>query len=666
MPPASRRLSRPWLLGALVFGVALAIRVVYLIDIRANPFFSSPVIDADFYHQMAQALATTGLGRAPFQMPPGFPLLLSLVYRIFGVSFLAAHVVQILLGAAAAALTFAIGRRLLRVPGSGEPSAVVGLVAAGFVATSKASLYVEGDLLATPLAVLLEMAALFFVVRWVQEGMRRRDLGLAGIALGLSAVVVPIALAPVPFIALWMGWRRRRPWAALAWIGFVALPILPVTVRNLHASGEFVVVSANGGINFWMGNNPDAQRTASLRPGPEWRAMQELPVQSAGIVASSARDRWFWRQGLRFWLQQPARAAGQTARKALLLLHNHELMRDFDFYYFRAHYSRVLRFPGWNFALLFALAVVGAGWARRRTAAESLLLVWVVVSGAALTFFFVTARYRVPLLPVLALFAALGILHLLGLLRARAWRRLVPPALAGVAAFVLSWVDFFGVDRVDATEAEYRVATTYERRGQLQDALLRYDAVLEKDPDHALAAARAGLCAQRLGRMQEAIDRYEALLERHPGYAEAAVNLANIAWQHGNNDEAEHYFQVALQADPFLAQGHAAFGIFKLQCGDAPAAVAALAKALAYDPTWDALRLDYVRALLAAGDIRAAVAEIDRAARILPANDQIELLRGDVFKTAGDVPRARAAWERGLQLNPASAELRQRLAAPAP
>jgi tetratricopeptide (TPR) repeat protein len=651
-------------LGGLIFVVALFIRVVYILDIRDNPFFATPVIDADFYNQLAQALASTGLGRAPFQMPPGYPLLLSLVYRTFGVNIVAAHLLQILLGALTAALTYTLARRA--AARDGRPAEAVGLVAAGFVATSKAALFVEGDLLATPLAVTLVVASLNYVVRWLQDGRRWRDLIPAGVGLGLAGLTVPLVLFSVPFLALFIAWKCRRPLAAAAWLACVVLAVVPVTIRNLRASGEFVPVSANGGINFWMGNNPDARRTSNLRPGPEWRAMQELPVRAAGIVASSARDRWFWREGLAFWSQQPLRALGETGRKFGLLVHSHELMRDFDFYYFRDHFSWVLRFPGWNFAVLFALAVVGWGWVRPRTPAEQLVLWQLAALALGISLFFVTARYRVPLLPLVALFAAHGLLHLVALARRRAWRALAGPVGAAVAAFVVSSVDFFGVDQVDATEAEYRIATTYERRGQLQDAILRYDAVLERDPNHAMAAGRAGVCAQRLGRLQEAIDRYEALLRARPDYAEAAVNLATIAWQSGNPAEAEHYFKVALDADPFLAQAHAAVAMFELQRGNPAAAVSGFAKALAYDPMWDALRLDYVRALLAMDDLRGAAAEIARAARILPASGQIELLRGDVAAASGDMATARAAWERGLQLDPSSDDLRRRLTAPAP
>jgi tetratricopeptide (TPR) repeat protein len=640
-------------LGLAVFGAALAIRVVYLLDIGDNPFFRVPIIDAEFYHQIAYALSGPGIGSAPFQMPPGWPLLLSLVYRVIGPSLVAAHVVQILLGAGTATLTFALGRRLGGV--------AVGLVAAGFVATSKALLFLEGDLGASPLCICLDVAAVFFLVRWVQDGERRRDLVGAGLALGVSAITLPLVLVFVVPLLVWMGWKLRRPAAAAVLALLVLSPILPVTWRNWRSSGELVFISANGGINFWLGNNPDWRSTSVLRPGPEWRAMQELPQREAGIVASSARDRWFLRAGWRNWISHPLGTLVRTGEKAAMLLHSHEVMRDFDYYVFRDRFSWMLRLPGWNFAVLLGLAVVGLVWVRSRAAGEWVPLLFLASYAAGILLFFVTARYRAPLLPLLALFASRALLWLVSSARRRHWPAVARGLGLAIAVFILSTVDFLGQDAVDTVEADYRIATTFEKSGRFQDALLRYDAVLERAPDHPLAAARAAVCAQMLGRSQEAVNRYEALLERYPDYAEAAVNLANLAAQHGDREAAAHYFDAALAADPFLPQAHASYGLFLLQNGDASGAAAALGTALEYDPTWEALRVDRARALLAAGDVTAARSEIDRAARVMPVSDRLELVRGDVLSAQGQPAEARAAWERGLRANPSNAELRARL-----
>src|SRR3989442_1088308 len=98
-----------------------------------------------------------------------------------------------------AAVPFAIGRRL---GGTG-----VGLLAAALVATSKSLLYLEGDLLATPLALLLDAVAVFFLVRFLQEGEWRRDVVLAGTAFGLSALALPLVLAVVPVLGVWLALR---------------------------------------------------------------------------------------------------------------------------------------------------------------------------------------------------------------------------------------------------------------------------------------------------------------------------------------------------------------------------------------------------------------------------------------------------------------------------
>jgi tetratricopeptide (TPR) repeat protein len=666
--------TRAW--TGVVFGVALLVRVVYLVDISGNPFFRTPVIDAEFYHQQAQSLARgEPLAPVPFQMPPLFPFVLGIVYRLTGGSLVAAHVLQVLFGSGTAALAFALGRRAAAGRLGARLGIAAGLVAAGFAATSKALLFVEGDLLATPLAVFLDVLGLWFLARWSESapGARHANghLAAAGVVFGLSALAMPQVLVCVPVFAVWIAWRRRRPLAGAVFLLMVALPILPVALRNLRASGEWVPISANGGINLWMGNNPDWRRTSTLRPGPEWRAMQELPMR-AGVIPSSDRDRWFQRQAFGFWTAQPGAALRAFATKAWMLVHDHEIMRDVDPYFFASRYSRVQRLPGWSFSWLLGLAVVGLVWVRRKrvlsaggllvsSGTERVLHIFLASYAAGIVLFFVASRYRAPLLPVLAVFAGAGGVWLAVELRARRWRAAVPAVAALVAAVVVSEVDLLGVDRIDIVEAEYRVATTFDKQGRWADALALYDANLARDPNHALSAVRAAVCAERLGRAQEAVDRYEALLERRPDYAEAAVNLGHLASRAGDRGAAEHYYQRAVAAAPYMPQAHAAYGQFLLQVGDAAGAVAGMERALLYDPTWTLLRVDYASALLRIGATPAARREIEAAAAVMPSSPHLELVRGDVLAAEGDFAGARAAWERGLRLAPADPELTERL-----
>ncbi len=639
-------------IALVVFGVALAIRVVYLLDIRDNPFFDSPVIDAQYYRDLGAALARgEGTGRAPFMMPPLYPLVLAGLGRVAGPGPWPAHLLQIFLGAATAALVAGIGQHL--------GGRAVGWLAGLLVATSRALLFVEGDFLATPLAIFLDLLFLSWLLRFLQHG-RRRDLVASGVACGLGALAVPTVLLSLVVLVSWLCWRRRRADAAIVAVAAL-LPILPITAYNLRASDAWVWISANGGINFYIGNNANMQHTVALRPGPAWRRMNDLPLRHAGIVVPAARDRWFYAQGLRFWRDEPRRALAQTGEKLVQLLQSHERMRDFDFYYFASHYSRLLRLPGWNFALLLACAGLGIWRARRGGAGETAALLYLASYALAIVAFFVTARYRAPLLPVLAVFAAMGVVWCVDAARRRAWPLLTSGVALAAVIGAMSSTDWFGVEDVDAAEALYRVGTAYQQQGDCARAMQQFEAVLRLQPDHALATAHAAQCDQTQGRLQAAVDRYETLVQTHPDYVEPMVNLANIAWAGGDSASATHYYALAIDTDPFFAPAHGYFGLFLLAQTAAQPAMARLERALALDPGWEALRVDLARACVAAGKAERALRELESVLEVMPATDALEVVRGDALQRLGRRLEARAAWERGLRLNPTNALLQQRL-----
>jgi tetratricopeptide (TPR) repeat protein len=654
LPAHKISIPRPDTLALAVFTLALAIRALYLFDIRTNPFFDSPVIDAQFYRDLGSALARgEGTGRAPFMMPPLYPLLLAGLFKLAGEHLLLAHVVQILLGAASAGLACLLGCRL-----GGK---IAGLLAGFLVATSRALIFVEGDLLATPLSVCLDLLFLLFLLRGLDPGGRRREFVFAGLAAGLSALARPSNLLAVVAVLIWLAFRLRRR-AAVALIFLAGLvTIVPVTVHNLRASDELVWISANGGINFYIGNNPEMERTVSLRPGPEYRRLNDLPLREAGAVRAGARDRWFYHEGFRFWREHPLLALRQTFTKAVLLLGNHEIMRDFDFYYFARHFSRLLRLPGWNFAMLLALATVGLFLARRGMLAETWVAIYLAAYAAGIVLFFVSARYRAPLLPILAVYAGMGLEWLWGQVRRRSRPALVRAGILMATVLAISLVDWFGVNRVDEAEAIFRIGTAYQNRGAYTQALQTYAEVLRRDPQHALAAAHAAQCEQKLGHKQQAVTRYEELLEKHPDYVEPMVNLANLAWGSQDGSDARHYFQLAVATDPWFAQAHGYFGMYLLSRGEAVEAVAELQRALDLDPSWEVLRLALASALVANGKPKEALRELQKASEVMPRSDASELVRGDALLALGRAAEAKAAWQAGLRLNPRNDELRRRM-----
>src|SRR5262249_8847006 len=154
-----------------------------------------------------------------------------------------------------ALLAFRLARRL------GGPPA--GLAAAGLVACAWPLVFFEGELLDAAILPGCVLSALVAVEAAADRPSAGRGL-LAGALLGVSPLVRPHALPLAAVVPIRLGWatrRRRGPGggaaaAALA-LGAV-LGILPATVRNARVSGTWVPISANGGINLYVGNNPEA------------------------------------------------------------------------------------------------------------------------------------------------------------------------------------------------------------------------------------------------------------------------------------------------------------------------------------------------------------------------------------------------------------------------
>ncbi len=556
---------------ALVLGVPWLVRLLVWLELRADPFFRLLVVDARTYHETAVAMAS-GAYRldTPFWQPPLYPFLLSLIYRVTGPVPDAMRMFQMALGSLSALLVYRIGRRLL-----GPRAAWVAWGAAAF---HGALLFFDLQLLNASLATLLLGVGIERSLAWDEER-RPRDLGLAGAAIGLASVTVATLLALIPVFAFWSGGRARAAsspgrlspgrapvraagWAAGLFLAAAAVPVLTVTAINLAASGQPVLVSYNGGINFWIGNNPDYERTVAIRPGRAWQALTQEPVE-AGARSESETSSWFFRRSMRWIAAEPAAWLGLTARKARLFLRGDELARNQEIYPFRAEsfllrsllWTRGLAFPT---GILLPLGLAGmALWFRRRTGSEErrraglgLLTLLFLAHGVAVTLFFPAARYRLPVIPPLILLAVAGGAFLVEAARQRRWRAMAIPGAALVAGALLANtglppmpVRFHGDTYAD-------LGTQHFEQGDLDGAARWYGEALVVDPENAEAAHNLG--AIWLHRRQP--DRAEPLLRRvlarWPADPKALINLGNCFLQRGEPYRAGRYFQQVLETNP--------------------------------------------------------------------------------------------------------------------
>ena len=616
----------------LLFATALAVRLVCLLQLRDMPTFDVPLVDGANYFRTAQAIVAGDLrgGSQVFWQPPLYPYFLAALFALCGPSMPAVYVAQSALGALSCLLVHFIGRRLF--------SFRAGVCASLLMAFYGPLVHFDLQPLTPVLHVALALGGLLMLLRAAgipePAAAPGRDWLGAGLLWGLAAITTPNILLAVPPAAAWAIGRAARPRAggsgagapaqwrlrptALLLIGVMA-PVALVAARNLAVAREFVLISSNGGINFYIGNNPDYERTIRIRPGGEFERLAQEP-ENLGIVGAAGRSRYFAARALRFLTEYPGQALRLYARKALALLAGREIPRNEDAYAYRRH-SSLLALLLWRFGIAFPfgllapLALAGAiavPAPEETRPGRRLLLMYAGAYALSILLFFPTDRYRLPLVPILALFAGWLLASTGGV-----WKR--PAVAAAVGCGLL----LFNLDALRPRESwpeeeALNQAYALRARGRVEEAKAAYRRALalnprRLDPHNALAA----LAAQE-GRWDEAAEHYRALVALAPDFAEARRNLGQAHLALGDREAARREWMIAVGLAPGAGLALADLCLSYLDEGFAVAAEPFCERAAKARPDLPETRfaLGLVARALRQRDL--ARAELTEAARLFP------------------------------------------------
>jgi 4-amino-4-deoxy-L-arabinose transferase-like glycosyltransferase len=430
---AHSRLSSRWP-ALLVFAVALGARLLYVWSVWGSPPLLQPMGDAELYHEKALAiLSGDWLGDRVFFQDPLYPYFLAILYALFGEGSVIVLCVQAVLGAATAAFVFFIGRETF------GPRR--GLLAGLLFAIYGVALYYDALLLKVSLSLFLSTLGLWLVLRAEgRAGSGGRAVGRwlgAGFAFGLATLTRGNYLLFIPLLLLWiaLGSLRgsRSSLAALAAGLGIALAILPVTLRNAAVSGEFVLITSQAGQNFYVGNTRDNYSGALkvppfVRPHPRYEEedMRAEAERRAGrSLSPSELSRFWFREGLAEIQADPAHFARHATRKLWLFSNDYEAPDNYSYDYFRREVRSLLRLPLPSWGLVFPLALFGMGLAWRNRRAW-LLTLYSAAYAFSIALFYTSSRYRMPMVPIVLVFAAGAAAQLVAALRMRRARILIP------------------------------------------------------------------------------------------------------------------------------------------------------------------------------------------------------------------------------------------------
>ncbi len=666
----SRWIARLTLVLILLAGACL--RLLYLWDLQEHPDFQVPLtfqVDMGFIDNSAFDHAQSwraALGLSPIERrferhvvwrrnpgdpqlrPPAYTFFLGALYFLFGDHQIALRLAQMALGLCSVWLGYCLGKRL-RGRGTGL---VVAALLAGYW-----PLIVYESVIHEPVMIVFCSLLFMNAALWWQRRPGGGRAALMGAACGLYTTAAAAIILFLPVLLMWLGWALfwrvpRTAWfrsvltqSTAALIAFFA-PLAPVAVMNYVDSGMFVLNSYGQGITLYIGNQPESrgyllgadalldayhggrhrdlrvdEKVALIDSWPRWAAM----ARAAAAEHIGNHPLWFLRLCL---------------KRALLFWTPHEIPQNV-IEYCDKRFSRTLYwFPG-GFGLLLPFILMGwwrvarLYWTRLSRYYSSgtveagsevnldgcllvglLVLVWY----APYLVLWISAHFRVPLLPALFVFFALGLHWCMRPLLLRHWGVAARNLTAAGLAMGALWMVPMSYDEHIQTWLYYRVEH-YRAQGRLDKAAAAAERVVQRSPHHAFArrayaqallelerrgealaqfeAALAlegeeatvvevleqvGTLRRALGDSAGAKEAFEALLARRPDHYMALHGLGDIAFGQGDYAKALPYLERACAADPQRSNAYFLLGMSYAALGEASKAEEAFRGGMAADP----------------------------------------------------------------------------------
>jgi len=589
-----------------VFAAVLLVRLFVLGRLAGSAFLLPTRGDMHFYDDWAQKIVGGQLtDHHAFYGLPGYAYLLAGLYKLCGYGPYVPELLQALLDAGTALLLYKISLALAPQP-DGRRGQIAGLMAAAAWAFCVPAQTYAAVLMPTAWFIFVFWFILWRIIK-SQSAPDWWEALLLGLLVGLTATAIATILFLIPLLFCAIGLKPAIParshfrivGCALVLLG-IAIGTSPCWLHNYFIARDRVFLSAHSGINFWIGNNPDANGYPRFPPG--LRAGQAAMLQDSIDVAESVAGHPLKRGEVsQYW---SAKARDYIADHPLAWLRLLGLkLRNFwsafqydDLSIITNMREQGVTFPGIYFGLLAALAL------------PAMILTWNTarlgrwITGAiflqmlALLPVFTTERYRLPIVPGLAVFAAFGLVTLFSNLAAGNVRPVLSYAmLLMVSTLFVSW----------------------PQRGLSLWALDAYN---------------SGWQALESGNLSLAERKLELARAYVPDNAETNFALGNLKLAQNDTSAASSLYLTTLHLDPRHHGAINNLGVLALENGQPEMAEQRFREALAIDGRNPKTHFLLAKTLIAKGQNGNARAEIDRALALKPDQPEFKELREQIEK----------------------------------
>lgn len=592
------------LLGIFIF--ALAVRLLYLVSYQQTEVYPVKMYsDSYYFYRTAQDIAAGDLwgGGRVFMRWPLYGYWLALLLRISAGDLRLVIAAQMILGALTCVLVYIIGKKMY-----GRPE---GIIAGTLCAALPMMVFYDGLLLYTTFAVFLTVALFLMLLRL--DG-RRRTLpaaflgfysGLCTLAQANSGIFA--GLAAVYMLGRSCPGALRFMRRLVCYAFFFMIPLGAAWLHNYYIGKDNVLLAAHTGVNFFIGNNKNADGLFFIPP--YLGANVESMFRDAGAIARiqekralrpSEVSRFWFGKGMEFFRRHPFRAVSLYAQKIRFCFAFEEPCHDIE-YPEVASRSPLFNALGFVSTAVLFFGILGLCMPQASAPGVVLLRLFAAVITLTLAFFFVTSRYRLALMPLLAVSAGNAIVSSVRLAAQRRvsgnpelFRRLffaaviyavlAVPLPSDTAARAVNRAAVLAQEEIEAfikaaNEKDFEAAMSHAGRAQ-QIAPESYAGfIAEADGDYqagrraqaaqklTLVAARfphcvyayyfLGMVYNKMGLHAEAVSSLTAAMALDEDYGQVYLELGRALRNMGNTDEARRILLEGIRKTGKASPAHA-------------------------------------------------------------------------------------------------------------
>ena len=394
--------SRSLQLG-LVLALALILRLLawHVIGDARVPW------DYEF-EEIAKNLATTGEYSSSFYhltqtqptsfQPPVYPLFLAGVGSLSpGIGL--TNALQIFISCVTVLALYALARALVGSRGQA-------ILAAAFLAVYPPSVAYAVTLSTVTFESFFVITATLLLIRAGKLFVPYAAAG-SGILFALACLTRSAWLVALPLALVWILFYRQAAIAdrlrlaaplVLAW----AVVMAPWAAYNYKTQGKWMLTSTNGGLNFWIGNNPKATGEYVFPTD-----LDSALVASVAEWPEPARDLFFYEKGFDYIRSSPRQFISLAARKMqYFFLFRPGIGSTYEQASLPLTFGRWLFIGSW--LILVPFSVYGLVASRRLWRMHAFLIAIILSQAAIAAAYFVGTRFRTPLDGYALIWAAAG------------------------------------------------------------------------------------------------------------------------------------------------------------------------------------------------------------------------------------------------------------------